>query len=93
MQPWSASCHGIVLVTQQASNDELYRQLTGDGAALARAGIQAAYLIGDAVAPRMISEAVFDGHRLAREIDLPDAATPAPFLREFPDLASRQQRA
>ncbi len=91
-EPWSASCHGTVLVTQQASKDELYRELTGDPAALARAGIQAAYLIGDAVAPRLISEAVFDGHRLAREIDLPDAAVPAPFLREHPDLASHRQR-
>jgi len=89
-EPWSAACDGIVLVTQQASDDELYRELTGDMARLAEAGVQAAYLIGDAVAPRMISEAVFDGHRLAREIDMPDAATPAPFLREFPDLTSRR---
>ena len=83
-EPWSARCDGIVLVTQQASNDGLYRELTADSAALAAAGIRAAYLIGDAVAPRMISEAVFDGHRLAREIDRPDAAVPAPFLREAP---------
>ena len=76
----------MVLVTQQASDDALYRELTGDDAALARAGIQAVYLIGDAVAPRMISEAVFDGHRLAREIDRPDPAQPAPYRREPPDL-------
>jgi dimethylamine/trimethylamine dehydrogenase len=85
-EPWSASCDGIVLVTQQASDDALYRELTADRAALADAKIGAAYLIGDAVAPRMISEAVFDGHRLAREIDRPDSAVPAPYLREFPDL-------
>jgi dimethylamine/trimethylamine dehydrogenase len=81
-EPWSAGCDGIVLVTQQASDDRLYRELTRDSAALDRAQIRAAYLIGDAVAPRMISEAVFDGHRLAREIDRPDAAVPAPFRRE-----------
>jgi dimethylamine/trimethylamine dehydrogenase len=84
--PWSAGCHGIVLVTQQASDDGLHRELTADSAALTGAGIQAVHLVGDAVAPRMISEAVFDGHRLAREIDLPGAALPAPFLRERPDI-------
>jgi len=44
------------------------------------------HLIGDAVAPRIISEAVFDGHRLAREIDRPDPGRPVPYLRETPDL-------
>ncbi len=80
--PWSAGCEGVVLVTQQASNDALYLELAGDPAALAAAGIGALYRIGDAVAPRMLSEAVFDGHRLAREIDSPDPATPLPYRRE-----------
>ena len=38
-------------------------------------------------------EAVFDGHRLAREIDRPDAAVPAPFRREFTDLPGYRQPA
>jgi dimethylamine/trimethylamine dehydrogenase len=38
------------------------------------------------VAPRLIAECVFDGHRLAREIDSPDPAMPLPFLRELPDF-------
>jgi len=86
-EPWSAECDAVVLVTQQASDDRLYQELTGDDVALARAGIQAVHLIGDAVAPRIISEAVFDGHRLAREIDRPDPSQPAPYRRETPDLA------
>ena len=84
--PWSASCDAVVLVTQQASDDGLYRELAGDPAALAAAGIGAVHRIGDAVAPRLLSEAVFDGHRLAREIDSPDPATPLPFRRELADL-------
>jgi dimethylamine/trimethylamine dehydrogenase len=76
----------VVLVTQQASNNGLYAELTRDEAALARAGIRAVHVIGDAVAPRIISEAVFDGHRLAREIDQPDPDRPVPYLRETPDL-------
>jgi dimethylamine/trimethylamine dehydrogenase len=75
-----------VLVTQQVSQDTLYRQLAGDEAALAAAGIGGLYRIGDAVAPRMISEAIFDGHRLAREIDEEDPGQPAPYRRERADL-------
>src|SRR5215470_9910708 len=85
-EPWSAGCDGVVLVTQQASRDALYTELAGDPAALAAAGITGPYRIGDAVAPRMISEAIFDGHRLAREIDQEDPGQPAPYQRERADL-------
>ncbi len=81
---WSAGFDGVVLVTQQASDDRLYQELAGDPAALAAAGIGAVYRIGDAVAPRLLSEAIFDGHRLAREIDSPDPAVPLPYRREPP---------
>jgi dimethylamine/trimethylamine dehydrogenase len=83
---WSAACDGIVLVTQQESQDTLYRELAGDEAALTAAGIAGLYRIGDAVAPRMISEAIFDGHRLAREIEQNDPGQPAPYRREGADL-------
>jgi dimethylamine/trimethylamine dehydrogenase len=86
-EPWSAACDGVVLVTQQASQDTLYRKLAGDEAALAAAGIGGVYRIGGAVAPRMISEAIFDGHRLAREIDEKDPGQPAQYRRERADLA------
>jgi dimethylamine/trimethylamine dehydrogenase len=85
--PWSAGCDAVVLVTQQASEDGLYLELTGDPAALAAAGIGAVYRIGDAVAPRLLSEAIFDGHRLAREIDSPDPEVPLPYRRERTGLA------
>jgi dimethylamine/trimethylamine dehydrogenase len=85
-EPWSAACDGVVLVTQQASQDTLYRELAGDEAALTAAGIGGLYRIGDAVAPRMISEAIFDGHRLAREIDGEDPGQPAPYRRERADI-------
>jgi dimethylamine/trimethylamine dehydrogenase len=43
---------------------------------------------------RMISEAIFDGHRLAREIDGPDPSVALPFDRErsVPDEASLPAR-
>jgi dimethylamine/trimethylamine dehydrogenase len=72
----------VVLVTQRLSNDGLYRELRADPEALEREGIEAVYRIGDCVAPRLIADCVFDGHRLAREIDSADPATPLPFIRE-----------
>ena len=87
-EPWSIETDGVVLVTQQVSDDALYRELVGDQQALDAAGIEAVYRIGDCVAPRMISEAIFDGHRLAREIDGTDPAIALPFDRErnVPDI-------
>ncbi|HJQ72638.1 MAG TPA: NAD(P)-binding protein [Actinomycetota bacterium] len=81
-EPWATDTDGIVLVTQQVSDDALYRELVGDRSALEAAGIEAVYRIGDCVAPRMISEAIFDGHRMAREIDGPDPAVALAFDRE-----------
>jgi dimethylamine/trimethylamine dehydrogenase len=74
----------VVLVTQRLSDDALYRELAADPARLAAAGIEALHRIGDCVAPRLIADAIFDGHRLAREIDSPDPARPLPYLRERP---------
>jgi len=81
-EPWSAACDAIVLVTQQQPQDALYTTLASDQPKLAAAGISGLYRIGDAIAPRMISEAIFDGHRLAREIEQGDPAQPSPYQRE-----------
>ena len=72
----------VVLCTQRQSNDELYHELRSDKQRLESEGIEAVYMIGDAAAPRMIPDAIFDGHRLAREIDSPNPAMPLPFIRE-----------
>ena len=44
--------------------------------------MRALYRIGDCEAPRLTADAVFSGHRLAREIDSPDPSIPLPFKRE-----------
>jgi dimethylamine/trimethylamine dehydrogenase len=79
---FSIEADGLVLVTHQLPVDGLYRELTSDATRLTASGISSVHLIGDASAPRWISESVFDGHRLAREIDLPNPEFPAPMLRE-----------
>ena len=48
----------------------------------ASTGITGLYQIGDCVLPSLIAEAVFSGHRLAREIDSPNPAVPLPYIRE-----------
>lgn len=69
----------VVLVTQRTSKSSLYFDLRE---ATAAGDIESVYRIGDCVAPRLIADSVFDGHRLAREIDASDPATPIPFIRE-----------
>jgi dimethylamine/trimethylamine dehydrogenase len=85
---WQADA--VVLVTQREPQDALYRELRADPERLAREGIEALYRIGDCVAPRTIAENIFDGHRLAREIDTDDPSNPLPYLRELPDVVREQ---
>jgi dimethylamine/trimethylamine dehydrogenase len=78
---WEAD--SIVLVTQRNPRSELYRTLKARSDEWSDAGIQAVYRAGDCVSPRpQVADAIFDGHRLAREIDSPDPATPLPWIRE-----------
>ena len=77
---WEAD--GVVLITQRNSNDAIYHELREDPERLEREGISGLYRIGDCVEPRLIADCIFDGHRLGREIDSDDPATPLPFARE-----------
>ncbi|MGI8606891.1 MAG: FAD-dependent oxidoreductase [Gaiellaceae bacterium] len=74
----------VVLVTQRRSNEALFRELKDRIGldALEAEGITGLYRIGDCEAPRLTADCVFSGHRLAREIDSDDPATPKPFIRE-----------
>ena len=64
-----------MLVTQRVSDDALYRELVADPEALEREGVEAVYRIGDCVAPRLIADAIFDGHRLAARSTRPTPRT------------------
>ena len=72
----------VVLVTQRLSEEALYLELKAAEDTLADEGIEALYRIGDCVSPRIIAEAIFDGHRLGREIDSENPAIPLPYKRE-----------
>jgi dimethylamine/trimethylamine dehydrogenase len=77
---WDADA--LVLVTQRLPRDGLYRQLMGPRSDRTKGDAPRVYRIGDCVAPRLIADCVFDGHRLAREIDTANPAVPLPFIRE-----------
>jgi dimethylamine/trimethylamine dehydrogenase len=86
-EPVELEADAVVLVTQRVSNDGLYHELRGDELRLQAEGIEAVYRIGDCVAPQLIADAIFDGHRLAREIDSENPAVPLPYVRERPVTA------
>ena len=77
-------------ITQRISNDAIYRELRSAPDRLEREGITGLYRIGDCVEPRLIAESIFDGHRLAREIDSEDPATPRTATRENLVLGTAQ---
>jgi dimethylamine/trimethylamine dehydrogenase len=75
-EPFTIAADAVVLVTQRVSRDRLYHELDGT--------LPRVHRIGDCVAPRILAEVVFDGHRMAREIDQPDPDVVLPYLRERP---------
>jgi len=81
-EPFELEADGVVLATQRLSNEALYLELVADEDALRAEEIEAVYRIGDCVAPRVPADAIFDGHRLAREIDAESPAIALPPKRE-----------
>jgi len=78
----NVECDGVVLVTQRVPDESLFLELQDDPETLEREGIEAVYRVGDCAVPSTIADAVFEGHRLAREIDAPNPAYPLAYIRE-----------
>ena len=84
---WSGRVDGVILVTSRTPEEAVYQELRRRPEALKQNGVEAVYRIGDCLAPRLyVADAIFDGHRLGREIDtanpavaasLPHASVPA----------------
>lgn len=72
----------LILVTGRHSENQLFNDLKAREAEWAANGIKGVYLIGDAEAPRLIADATFTGHRLAREIEEANPQFPLPYKRE-----------
>jgi dimethylamine/trimethylamine dehydrogenase len=76
----------VVMVTSREPNNGLYLDLTDGTQALAGAGISSVRAIGDCDVPSTIAAAVYDGHRVALELDAPPADPDLPFRRERIEL-------
>ncbi len=72
----------LILVTGRHSENALFNELKTREGEWAKNGIKGVYVIGDAEAPRLIADATFTGHRLAREIEEANPQFPLPYKRE-----------
>ncbi|MER8001016.1 FAD-dependent oxidoreductase [Streptomyces sp. NPDC095613] len=80
--PVDAGIDTVVVVGQRVADSALHRELHDRSAEWEEASLRSVYRIGDSVRPSFIADAVFSGHRLAREIDSPDPDEPQPYIRE-----------
>ncbi len=67
---WELAADTVVLVTARQPRTAMRAELPG------------AFAVGDCVAPRLLADCIFDGHRLAMEIDEPDPMVPVRVRRE-----------
>ncbi|QJI19244.1 MULTISPECIES: oxidoreductase [unclassified Pseudomonas] len=65
------SAASLLLVTSREPEQDLYQALVNAPERVHAAGISTLKLIGDCVAPGTIAAAVYSGHRMAREFDVP----------------------
>lgn len=72
----------LILVTGRSSDCALYDELKARESEWAENDIKGIYLIGDAEAPRLIADATFTGHRIAREIEEENPQFPLAYKRE-----------
>ena len=80
-------CDALVLVTARLPNSELESGLEEVRNSWDNAGIKSVTCIGDALAPATIAQAVYSGHRYARELDEEIDPDVVPFERELTELS------
>lgn len=80
-------CVCLVLVTERESASSLYEELKALQSNNTKAAGMQLLLLGDALAPGLIADAVFAGHLAAEEFEAdPEAIDAALFKRELPSL-------
>ncbi|MBP1326685.1 dimethylamine/trimethylamine dehydrogenase [Leucobacter exalbidus] len=81
-EPEQFEFDNIVLVGTRSSDNSIFQGLLQRRGDWEENEISAVHRIGDCVRPNFIADAIFSGHRLAREIDSPNPAQSLPFIRE-----------
>jgi dimethylamine/trimethylamine dehydrogenase len=85
------ACDAVVLVTERVPDTSLHEALHGDATSStgsAAAGIRSLRLVGDCLVPSTIAQAVWDGHRAARELEGPGGHD-GPLKHEYVQLEPR----
>lgn len=72
----------VILVTGREPNNKLFKELKARKSEWEENDIIGIYQTGDCKAPQQALNAMFDGHRLAREFDGPHPQYPKPWIRE-----------
>jgi dimethylamine/trimethylamine dehydrogenase len=80
--PSSCESDAVVIVSERVPRNSLFAEVLECSDQFGEAEIEGVYTIGDATAPRLLEDAIFDGHRMGREIDGPNPANPLPFRRD-----------
>jgi dimethylamine/trimethylamine dehydrogenase len=78
-------CDAVVLVTERVPEDDLYQVLRADTES---ENLRTLRCVGDCLTPGPIAQAVWDGHRAARELE-GESGDDAFFKREYTALEER----
>src|SRR5215475_1703257 len=78
------NCDTVVLCTARESRTELYDTLYERRGEWGEKGIEVVVRAGDCLAPRYMADAIFDGHRIAREFESVNPERPKAVIRERP---------
>ena len=76
------ACDTVVLCTARESDRTLHDGLLARRERWEDAGIEAVVRSGDCLAPRYLADAIFDGHRIGREIESDNPERPRAIIRE-----------
>jgi len=84
----TVTARSVLMVTSRQPDNQIYLTLRENPEKLASAGIRSVFAIGDCNNPSTIATAIYEGHRVARELDSAPVGPDMPFRREQIALAS-----
>jgi dimethylamine/trimethylamine dehydrogenase len=88
----------LIAVTGRVPDDKLFRELKARKSEWAENDITGIYAAGDCYAPGLLADAIFSGHRIAREFESSNPQHAQPWIRErqvwghetYPKLSDRE---